>query len=298
MPELVRHTKDQFLRLFESGKIQSEVAEFVSKMRDDPNKSEKRSWNNSYAFMDIVLRDDQIPSNIEVICECDLGGSRADMVLLSPADTSPKDRVAIVVELKLWDKYFPSELKWKRKEGKDVRDPSDPVAQAAMYMSYLKKRAEMFDVSTVMGCVYLHNITKKDYKKAFEKAFPPHAKGHDDVKVFYQGDTEKFRKFIRKAFEAGAYAPTRAIKRAKDEGYWPNSLPQTPGELRKKLLESGLARTVGDNESHYEPTPKGAELGIRRFDGYDALEKKPFVICVFTETAMRNVAEKLAEEQS
>ena len=293
MPKPVRHTKDQFLRLFEAGEIQAEVAEFVSQMREDPNKGEKRSWNNSYAFMDIVLRDDQIPADIEVVCECDLGGCRADMVLLSPEN--PKGRVAIIVELKQWDEYFPSELEWKRSKGWDVHAPKDPVGQAALYMTYFEKQcAAEFGVSTVMGCVYLHNIKQENYREPF----PAITEGHDEVRVFYQGDTEGLRTFIREAFEEDALSPTYAIKRAKEEGYWSDSFPQTPGELRKKLLKLKLARKVGDEKAHYEPTPKGAALGIRRFNGYDALKEKPFVICAFTNSAMRKVAEELTKAQS
>lgn len=283
MPTRVRHTKAEFLTLFESGELQPEIIKHLSDDGAAPEDMEQRSWNNSYAFMDIVLRGEEIPAEMEVICECKLPDRRrVDMVLLSPPSDS---RCAIIVELKQWDRFF---LENPGKVSEQARK-KDPVAQAFGYQEDFEPLKEELGVERVLGCAYLHNIKEPDYRKHHKK---PSAT-YDDVRVFFQGDTELFREFIRGAFEDDALLPTKAIKRAQEAGYWPEDLPGKAGQLREKLLSLGLVETVEKDGYDYRPTPKGVRLGIRTFNGFDPQKQKPFVTCSFTDTAMRNVAEVL-----
>ena len=42
----------------------------------------------------------------------------------------------------------------------------------------------------------------------------------------------------------------------------------------------------------FEPTAKGEELGVVRYEGYDEKKERCFVICMFTDKSMRKVAKK------
>ena len=284
MIDCVRHGKGEFLSLFESGELQSEIVGYLEGHGIVPNDGEKRSWNNSYAFMDIVLRSEDIPAETEVLCELLLPGKgwRADMVLLSPSGDA---RSAIIVELKQWDVYY-LESSGKRSE-KDRG--SDPVGQVARYRGPFEKPKAELGVGRVRCCVYLHGIKEADYRATH---LAPE-RTYEDIEVFYQGDTDAFRAFIREEFEGDALLPTKAIARARDNGYWPCGLPSKAGSLREKLIELGYARPCEGEDYDYGPTPKGVALGIRKYTGLNARKGGEFTSCSFTDAAMRRLAEEL-----
>ena len=309
----VRHSKSEFLESFESGELQAQIIDYLQRQGIDPEAAEQRSWNNSYAFMDIVLRDDRIPADIEVICECGLGafGKRADMVLVSPpGDCDENDmgaenaidvnsagnakRRAIVIELKQWDKFHLA-------THKDVRDPA---AQAAEYKRLFRQVAGELGVVEVLSCAYLHNVAEDDYRTLLDRpATQPQADAQESparrearekaareaTRLFFQGDTEALRSYIMIELADDACSTTQAIKRAKENGYWDDSLPDTAGLFRNELISHGLARSIPDEPYDHEPTFNGRRLGIRKFNGYDMRNKRAFTSCSFTDAAMRNV---------
>ena len=293
--------KDEFLRAFESGELQRRIEDYLfGDSSTSPSESEQRAWNNSYAFLDIVLRDSDIPADVEVLCEYALEpdkdrffSRRADAIILAPKVEGAKSRRAVVVELKQWDRFY---LDWcsackshRSQQGNNLDDLGDPVEQANEYLGLFERFEDQGIIA--QACVYLHNLDE-DHARGFgicEKEGNP-------VRVFYHGWTERLGEFLSDAVSDGALMPLRAIKRAEADGYWGDNLPKSAAELYQQLANEGLVKKVDGQGFSYEPTSDGLKLGIARLDGYDASRQERFVSCAFADAAMRELAGRLSKE--
>ena len=291
-------SKGQFISAFEAGEVQDALTSTFKSTTDyTPAIGEQRSWNNSYAFLDLVLRDEAIPNNIEVTCELVLPADhgeksfgRADIVLRGPREGNGRSRVTVLIELKQWDKFFVAACRNKKilnSEGQPIV-LGDPVLQSAEYLRLYKSH---HGDERVHACVFMHNLTEQediDLNVCSLEA--------DVATVFHRGQIKEMREYLGGLFAGEGLPPRRAIARAVENGYWSENLPARPGELRSLLLESqyGLAEAITPDGYDYRPTEAGAKLGITTYEGFDTRRGESYVVCGFTDSAMRRVASLLS----
>lgn len=269
-------SKGAFIKSFETGKMQKTI---VEAFENTPSESEQRSWANSYAFLSLALMDETIPDDIEILCEYSFTAGttaakskRADIVIRSREDNASKNISTIIVELKQWDKFYINNRKLR-----------NPVEQVQKYCE--SAREELGDDKGLTACVFMHNLGREEDNIC---------KPTSNIKVFYRGEFDDFRTFLKK--ELGNVLPSgHAIDRAKKSGYWRDNFPQKAGELRKALIEMGYAEPLNDDSYDYQPTEEGHLLGITKYCGYDVRKKKRFVVCGFSDDALRKLAEEIAD---
>lgn len=285
----------EFLEAFENGTLQKRLANYLEGHGMSVSDSVLRSWNNSYAYLDIALRGADMPTDFKVVCECPADAAspgtsgRVDVVLLWPRVKGKGPRHAVVMEFKQWDQYFLA-----RNCATEKNEPKNPFDQVHSYANALETNGCCGEQVRAFPCVFLHNMPIEECGR-----FEVLKNRHDDVAEFYQGEIARLRSFLRnvqRQAPANALSPLRAIERARKYGYWHDALPSDAKGFRDALVGKGYARILLSDRYDFEPTTKGEKLGIIRFEGYDAKKRRCFVICKFTDKAMRRLAKKLGKD--
>ena len=128
--------KAQFKSDIESGTIDTKIESAIGQRVGD---SERRSWNNSLVYMNLVLSDECIPDDVGIGVELKIPqtSKRIDVVL-SGHDTSGGDNV-VIVELKQWDAATATSRDGivQSYVGGALRDLPHPSYQAWSYASLL-----------------------------------------------------------------------------------------------------------------------------------------------------------------
>ncbi len=168
------------------------------------SESEVDAYRNSLIYMDIVLRDPEIPDNCGISIEYQIpqSGRRIDFIVSGYGDSSSTSASVVIVELKQWE-----EAELTQKDGivrtflnGSIREVSHPSYQAWSYAALLEDFNETVRTEqiTLKPCAYLHNyrsddvITNNFYAEHLEKA-----------PVFFKSDAEKLQLFIKKYVKRG-----------------------------------------------------------------------------------------------
>jgi len=185
--------KKQFTQDIESGTIDAKIQAAIGQKVGD---SERRAWNNSLVYMNLVLNHEAVPNDVGIGVELKIPqtSKRID-VILSGVNEFGTDN-AVIVELKQWDKAQITTRDGivKTFVGGALRDMAHPSYQAWSYASLLKNFNETVYTRDVelRPCAFLHNyapdgvLTDASYQPYLERA-----------PLFGKGEISSLREFIR-----------------------------------------------------------------------------------------------------
>lgn len=158
--------------------------------------SEMTSWQNSLQYMDRVLSDDSIPSDIGVAIEYHIPQSSKRIDFILTGKNKRSEDCALLVELKQWQQAELSEkdgvVITRFKHG--LKETAHPSYQVWSYKCLLEDYNQTVQQETIelIPCAYLHNyeqdevITNEIYSEYTQKA-----------PVFLKSDALKLREFIK-----------------------------------------------------------------------------------------------------
>lgn len=198
-----QNTKDSFINDVISNKIELIILDFFKdKLGQTTTDNEIRSWKNSMQYMNNVLIDPDIPSDVGVLIEYQIPqtSKRIDFILTGQNENQINQ--AILIELKQWDKaeITNKEAVVSTYVGNGTREVSHPSYQVWSYASLLEGFNEAVYSSDInlIPCAYLHNYTSDNkidnifYKDYIDKA-----------PLFLKEDTFKLREFIKSFVKFG-----------------------------------------------------------------------------------------------
>jgi len=130
--------KQQFKTDIESGTIDGKIQKAIGQRVSD---SERRSWNNSLVYMNLVLSEITIPDDVGIGIEMKIPqtSKRIDVILSGLGQLDSEH--AIIVELKQWDKALSTNRDGivQTFVGGALRYVPHPSYQAWSYASLLEK---------------------------------------------------------------------------------------------------------------------------------------------------------------
>lgn len=198
-----QNTKDSFINDVISNKIELIILDFFKdKLGQTTTDNEIRSWKNSMQYMNNVLIDPDIPSDVGVLIEYQIPqtSKRIDFILTGQNENQINQ--AILIELKQWEK---SEITDKEAVvstyvGNRTREVSHPSYQVWSYAALLEGFNEAVYTSDIklIPCAFLHNYSSDNkidnnfYKDYIDKA-----------PLFLKEDTFKLREFIKSFVKFG-----------------------------------------------------------------------------------------------
>lgn len=166
---------------------------------------ELRSWEHSLPFMANVLDDNSIDKDINVAIEykLDVTSNRVDFLVYGNDDNDNKNLV--IIELKQWSESIRKANKPNfvfTNGGNGLNDYLHPSYQAIRYEYILKGFNQKIqdDKIDISSCSYLHNMNDVYKCVLSDTNVYPFV---NETPVFYQGDEEKLRNFIRKYVKKG-----------------------------------------------------------------------------------------------
>ncbi|HKO78897.1 MAG TPA: DNA/RNA helicase domain-containing protein, partial [Chitinophagaceae bacterium] len=196
-------TKSDFSDDIFHDRIDTKILSFFKKhLNRSTAVSEINSWRESMRYMEIVLRDNDIPGDCGVAIEYQLpqSGKRIDFILTGTGEN--KTEYCIIIELKQWSEATLSDKDAvvNTRVGRYFGEFTHPSYQAWSYASLLYNFNETVaeDKINLQPCAYLHNYIKDDvithdhYKEHLAKA-----------PVFLRGDAAKLRDFIKQYVRYG-----------------------------------------------------------------------------------------------
>jgi DUF2075 family protein len=166
------------------------------------SESEVDAYRNSLIYMDIVLRDPEIPEDAGITIEYQIPqtGRRIDFMISGYGEGSGGS--VVIVELKQWEEAELTEKDGivRTYVGRAVREVSHPSYQAWSYAALLEDFNETVRTEqiTLKPCAYLHNYRPDD---VITHAF--YASHLEKAPVFLKSDAEKLQQFIKKYVKRG-----------------------------------------------------------------------------------------------
>ncbi len=196
-------TKQQFLEDVFSNEIETIILSNVKqKLNKGVAPNEIRSWANSLAYMDRIMRDSVIPDDCGVAIEYQIPqtSKRIDFIITGHNETDQP--CAVLVELKQWTQasITDKDAIVNTFVGGRLADHPHPSYQAWSYATLLQGFNEVIYSQAIPlhPCAYLHNyqedsvIRNEIYADYIEKA-----------PVFLKSDAKELRDFIRKHMRSG-----------------------------------------------------------------------------------------------
>jgi len=191
--------KKQFNTDIESGTIDSKIQSAIGQRVSD---SERRSWNNSLMYMNLVLDNDTIPNDVGIGIELKIPqtSKRIDVILSGLDDLGSEN--AVIIELKQWDKALSTNRDGivQTFVGGNVRDMPHPSYQAWSYASLLKNFNETV-YSRDVGphpCAFLHNYPSDGVLT--DQRYASHL---TNAPLFAKGEVAELRNFIQSFITVG-----------------------------------------------------------------------------------------------
>lgn len=171
------------------------------------NESEIRAWENSFQYVDKILRGSDIPDDAGVAIEfkIPLTSRRIDF-LISGYDTQHNAKVAIV-ELKQWGGTSTEPVEGrdgivKTFVGGDIRETTHPSYQAVSYAELLKD----FNIPirekpiNLYPLAYLHNFEQRYREKLDNELYDPYTQ---KAPLYLRGDAKKLQSFLEAQIMVG-----------------------------------------------------------------------------------------------
>ena len=189
--------KRDFIEDVSSYNIEEKIhAKYQEQFGRKVSPSEIRSWRNSMIYMRDLLDIENIPNDCGVAIEYQipLNSKRIDFILSGFKE--PSKGVAIIIELKQWDKAEKTNKDGIVKTflGGGIRETSHPSYQAWSYASLILDYNESV-YSKEIGiypCAYLHNFDSND-DTLHDPLYQPYL---DRAPIFRRAEHEKLRDFI------------------------------------------------------------------------------------------------------
>jgi len=175
--------------------------QILSKTGKKVSPNEIRAFSNSLCFIDKVISDNEIPSNVNISIEYHLPQTSKRVDFIITGKNGNQENV-IIIELKQWESsevtVKDGVVKTRFQYGES--ETSHPSYQAWSYAAYLNSFNSTVNEEkiTLIPCAYLHNyvpdnnITNSFYNNYIEKA-----------PVFLKPDALKLREFIKKFIKEG-----------------------------------------------------------------------------------------------
>lgn len=198
-----KSNKESFSADVASGVMEEIIEEqYVATLKQRVSPNEKRSWQNSMVYMNLVLADRDIPEDAGITIEMQIPqtSKRIDFII-SGRDHSLSDH-AVIVELKQWEsaEKTPMDGIVRTWLGNGIREVSHPSYQAWSYAALLRDFNEaVYDGDiNLISCAYLHNYTPNG---ALEDPF--YHEHLEKAPVFMKPDVLKLREFIKSFVKHG-----------------------------------------------------------------------------------------------
>jgi DUF2075 family protein len=198
-----KSTKESFTADVETGAVEDIIeVQYEANLHRRVSPNEKRSWQNSMMYMNMVLSDDEIPSDAGVTIELQIPqtSKRIDFIITGQDDA--KTDHAVIVELKQWESAEVTVMDGIVRTflGGGRREVSHPSYQAWTYSALLSDFNEAVYENDIRlkACAYLHNyipngvLDNPFYKEHTERA-----------PVFMKTDISKLRSFIKEFVKYG-----------------------------------------------------------------------------------------------
>src|SRR6056297_1265328 len=157
-----KSTKESFTADVETGAVEDIIeVKYEANLHRRVSPNEKRSWQNSMMYMNMVLNDDEIPSDAGITIELQIPqtSKRIDFIITGQDDNNTDH--AVIVELKQWESAEVTVMDGIVRTflGRGRREVSHPSYQAWTYAALLSDFNEAVyenDIS-LKPCAYLHN---------------------------------------------------------------------------------------------------------------------------------------------
>jgi uncharacterized protein len=231
-------TKAKFQDDVLSNRIEEKVLDtFKGMLGKSVGESELASWRNSLPYMDRVLDDADIPSDIGVAIEFNIPQTSKRIDFILTGTRADGQRTAVIVELKQWQKAEATnkDAVVSTFVGGRQREVNHPSYQAWSYAMLIEDFNETvrLDPIHLRPCAYLHNCESKAVIDA-----PFYAAHTSAAPAFLKDDAKKLREFIKAHVKYGDKGET--MYRIRD------------GRIRpSKSLADHLASMIQGNREFY-----------------------------------------------
>lgn len=178
MPIIYSKTKNEFIDdVFNSTIVDSLVRETGPMFPE----SQMRAIRNSMKYMSDVMRASEIPNNAGVAIEYKIPASSRRIDFIITGKNINQNPVAILVELKQWDKAEITEMDGvvRTYVGHAKREVEHPSYQVWSYATFIKDFNENIEEKNIVlePCAYLHNYKKdnvieNDFYKFYTEQAP------------------------------------------------------------------------------------------------------------------------------
>lgn len=170
---------------------------FAEKLGHKVNPNEKRSWNNSFTFMEKIVRRASLHDSCGVLLEYILPTTSKRIDFIISGENEKGDKNFIIVELKQWDKAESTEMDGVVKSfiGGGMRDTTHPSYQATSYKNFFEDFNENIDNGSInpFACAYLHNYTEQNPEPLKEEIYKSILA---ESPIYFKDDYEKLEKFL------------------------------------------------------------------------------------------------------
>jgi DUF2075 family protein len=196
-------TKALFQEHILSGEIEQIILRnFQAKLNHSTSPREVESWRNSLLYMNTVLSDGELPSDLGVSIECQIPqtAKRIDFIITGK-DEELQPHV-VIIELKQWQS---AELTAKdgivrTALGRGIHETSHPSYQAWSYATLLQDFSETVYTENISlkPCAFLHNYEEDQVIRN-----PFYQEYLDKAPVFLKKEMNQLRAFIKKYVKHG-----------------------------------------------------------------------------------------------
>ena len=162
-----------------------------------PSKSETKSWNDSTKNMRWVLKESNIPKDVNVFIEYNIPFTNSRIDFCIAGISADQKNTAIIVELKGWSEgIHKTDMEGIVHADFYNDDILHPSYQIWSYANYLKNfNSEIVDGQVdVLPCTYLYNMSAQVGEISLED--PSYSYYTDHARIFYLNDEENFSRFI------------------------------------------------------------------------------------------------------
>lgn len=170
---------------------------FRDKLGHTVSPNERRSWSNSMAFMEKVVRRSNISDSCGVLLEYVIPSTSKRIDFLISGENERGDKNFIIVELKQWETAEASDRDGvvTTYVGHGLRDATHPSYQANSYKLFLQDYNENIkpEVVSPYACAYLHNYKEKNPEPLKSEIYSHIIK---EAPIYFKDDHEKLERFL------------------------------------------------------------------------------------------------------
>ncbi len=165
--------------------------------------AEERSWKASPKYLEVVLRQGNIPDDCGVLLEYLVPGRKCRVDFILTGKDQQGNSNFIVMELKQWDRAdaFPQEGMVSVRVGNGIHQ-EHPSYQAMAYEKIIETVNENVSLYNLRGraCVYLHNMKKADAGGILDDHYKHY---YEEVPVFFRQEIHELSSYLRRYVENG-----------------------------------------------------------------------------------------------